>query len=303
MMVLAFALATAHARADEAQSMRSASIALGRWQADAVCGAPAKRKRVAFLIAGLVRTLPLARVHRSIAQYGIDAMGVDAAVFLELKSAGTGRLGAERGDAGAAAAAIAYLRPASARWDAAGGELHAALRPCGPVPPADAPTHWVVSQWLGLRNAFREMVRHERREDVRFDAVVKLRGDDLWLGPAPVWCALDGLWAGAAAYANLAGGGDDSYVGGLDWWLAVPRDHADRVFTMADAYLNCSKANPQHSEKWLAQTLRGTPGLALRRLRDLPRVIVYEERLAAKKFCAYVPDYLRPACHKLRYPP
>ena len=37
--------------------------------------------------------------------------------------------------------------------------------------------------------------------------------------------------------------------------------------------------------------------------RDLPRVIVYEERLAAKKFCAYVPDYLRPACHKLRYPP
>ena len=93
MMVLAFALATAHAGADEAQSMRSASIALGRWQADAVCGAPATRKRVAFLIAGLVRTLPLARVHRSIAQYGIDAMGVDAAVFLELKSAGTGRLG------------------------------------------------------------------------------------------------------------------------------------------------------------------------------------------------------------------
>ena len=305
-LLLLLLLRRSRTASEHAAAMRTASMALGRWQADAVCGEAGPRKKVAVLISGLVRTLHRPHVHRSIAQYGIDAMGVDATVFLELKTNGTGRLGDERRGAAAraeAAAAVEYLRPASVRWDAPESELHAALRPCGPVPATSATTHWIVSQWLGVKGAFQQMVRHERATGARFDAVLKLRGDDLWLGPGPVWCALDALWAGTAAYANLVGSDRDDYVGGLDWWLAVPRRFAEDVFLLADAYLSCNKSNPQHSEKWLSQTLRNTRGLALRRLRHLPRVIVYEERLAAKKFCAYVPAYQEAACNRLRYPP
>ena len=302
-VLVVFAVVVRALRSDD--EMRSASIALGQWQADGVCGSVLPRKRVAVLIAGLVRTLGLAHVHRSIGQYGIDAMGADATVFMELKTNGTGRLGREAGGVDAAAsAAVEYLRPASVRWNAVDGELHAAMRSCGPVPATDATTHWIVSQWLGVRNAFVAMLRHERSSGVAFDAVVKLRTDDLWLGPAPYWCALSGLWASPPhAYANLAGSDRADYVGGLDWWLAVPRSHAESVFLMADAYLDCNKSNPQHSEKWLSQTLKAA-GLAVTRLRHMPRVIVYEERQTAKKFCGYVPEYLGAdgACGRLRYP-
>mmetsp|Transcript_21717 Transcript_21717/g.68068 ORF Transcript_21717/g.68068 Transcript_21717/m.68068 type:complete len:155 (-) Transcript_21717:20-484(-) len=145
------------------------------------------------------------------------------------------------------------------------------------------------------------MVARERAGAFSFDAVVKLRADDHWLGPAPPWCALEGLWTGDAAYADLAGSDDEGYPGGLDWWLAAPRRAAAEIFLQAERYLNCSRSHPKHSEKWLQATLRRAR-LQVRRLKHMPRVIVYENNREARKFCGYVPEYQRAACDRLRYP-
>mmetsp|Transcript_21717 Transcript_21717/g.68066 ORF Transcript_21717/g.68066 Transcript_21717/m.68066 type:complete len:275 (-) Transcript_21717:241-1065(-) len=115
---LAFVLAAVRARDDdgaaERGALRDASIALGRFHADGVCGGRAPRKRVAFLVSGLVRTLGRPHVYGTIASRAVDAMGVDAELFLELKTAGSGRVGVERGAVSPAIeAAVAHLRPTS----------------------------------------------------------------------------------------------------------------------------------------------------------------------------------------------
>jgi len=293
-------LVGAAASADE---LRDSSIELGRWLADEVCSLP--RPRVAVLLSGLVRTLHMPHVHRSIAHYAIDALGAETQTFADLKVNGTGRLGIESGaDVGAA---LRYLRPAKVRLDHPDSELNARVFKChGTLPERTAPMHWIASQWLSVKSAFELMVEYEYERSMRFDAVLRLRTDDVWLAATPPWCTFASLWASErVAYAQLAGSDRQDYVGGLDWWIFVPRSIAEPVFTHVDEYTTaCTKSKPVHSEKWLAATLRREK-IKLVRLQDMPRVIVYPHKDTARKFCKYVPAYLQMdgLCSKLRYPP
>ena len=80
----------------------------------------------------------------------------------------------------------------------------------------------------------------------------------------------------------------------------APGSHRTVELRLADAQRSLAAVTSQNER--LAQTLRATK-LDVVRLKHLPRVIVYEERDSAKKFCSYVPDYLAAdgACHRLRY--